>query len=229
MHQKWIEQMKATGLFFGLSDQEIIGLLPCFKANEVSYGKGDVMFQAGDSQSAIGIVVEGEVHIQKEDYAGNRLLINIVTAGNMFGEVSAFANTGRWANTVIAGLDSTIVFIQIEHISKPCSNICQAHRFLIENMLKIVAQKALIMNSRINYLKLKGMREKLATFLLEQSFRSGKHTFDIQMNRESLADFLNVSRPSMSRELGRLRNEGVIDFYKSSFVIKNIKALQKMI
>ena len=53
-------------------------------------------------------------------------------------------------------------------------------------------------------------------------------TVDV-MNREALADYLNVSRPSMSRELGRMKDEGVIDFYRSSFVVKDVEALKLMI
>jgi CRP-like cAMP-binding protein len=86
----------------------------------------------------------------------------------------------------------------------------------------------MIMNSRIGYLKVKSMREKLAAFLFEQHQRTGNRTFMIPMNREQLADYLNVSRPSMSRELGRIRDEGVIDFYRSSFTIKNLDALRQM-
>jgi CRP-like cAMP-binding protein len=65
--------------------------------------------------------------------------------------------------------------------------------------------------------------------LLQQIANSGRSTFDLQMNREALADYLNVSRPSMSRELGRMKDEGVIDFYRSSFVVKDVEALKLMI
>ncbi|NLW11404.1 MAG: Crp/Fnr family transcriptional regulator [Clostridiaceae bacterium] len=229
MFEQYLPQFKQTGLFNSLQDEDIIGMMPCFSASETKCIKGDILFQAGDRQTTIGIVVRGEIHIQKEDYAGNRFLVNVLSPGDMFGEVSAFANIDRWANTVLAGDDSSVVFIRVERISKPCCRVCASHQVLIENMLKIVARKALHMNSRINYLKLRGMREKLANFLMEQSLKNGRTTFDLPMNREALADFLNVSRPSMSRELGRMRDEGIIDFYRSSFVIKNVEALKQMI
>jgi len=92
----------------------------------------------------------------------------------------------------------------------------------------LLPAKPLIMNNRISYLKVKSMREKLAAFLYEQHQMTGNRTFMIPMNREQLADYLNVSRPSMSRELGRIRDEGVIDFYRSSFTIKDIEALRRM-
>jgi CRP-like cAMP-binding protein len=76
---------------------------------------------------------------------------------------------------------------------------------------------------------MKGMREKLASYLLEQSEINSNMTFDLPINREALADYLNVSRPSMSRELGRMRDEGVIDFYRSSFIIRDPEAVRAML
>lgn len=229
MFEQWLPVMKQCGLFRGLSDEEILSLMPCFGANESAYARGDVLFQAGDPQQTVGLVLTGEIHVQKEDYAGNRFLINVLQKGDLFGEVSAFANLGQWANTVLAGSESRVLFMRVDRISKPCCRVCQAHQLLTENMLYLVANKALVMNSRINYLKMKGMREKLASFLLEQSAKMNNLTFNLSINREALADYLNVSRPSMSRELGRMKEEGILDFYRSSFIIRDIQALRRMI
>jgi CRP-like cAMP-binding protein len=69
------------------------------------------------------------------------------------------------------------------------------------------------------------MREKLCRYLVEQSRASGSTMFTMDMNRNELADFLNVSRPSMSRELGRMRDEGLIDFYRGSVRILSLEQL----
>lgn len=228
MYTLWLPALKACGLFTGFSDAEIMVLLSCFTVTSRKYRKGDVVCTAGRPQEHIGIVLAGEIHVQKEDYHGNRLIIGHFGPGEMFGEVSAFARTGQWPNMVLAGHDSTVLFMPYARIGSPCKKLCSAHPLLINNMLGIVAHKALIMNSRINYLKIKSMREKLATFLYEQYQRTGNRTFDISLNRDELADFLNVSRPSMSRELGRIRDLGLIDFYRSSFTIKDLEALRQL-
>ena len=156
------------------------------------------------------------------------LIIGRFGAGEIFGEVSAFAKTGHWPNMVLASTESTVLFLPYARIGSPCEKLCSAHHLLINNMLGLVARKALIMNSRINYLKIKSMREKLATFLYEQYQQTGNRTFNIPLNRDELADFLNVSRPSMSRELGRIRDLGLIDFFRSSFTIKDLEALRQL-
>ena len=228
MDQKWLPVLFRCGMFEGMTELDILDLMPCFQPVIKSYAKDDIICRVGDPQDSIGIVLDGEITVQKEDYAGNRLIIGNFGPAEIFGEVAAFARVGFWPNVVVANTRCQIFFFPIERYTKPCSKICNAHQLLIENMLRIVARKAMIMNNRISYLKVKSMREKLAAFLIEQHQLTGNRTFMIPMNREQLADFLNVSRPSMSRELGRIRDEGVIDFYRSSFTIKDVEALRHM-
>lgn len=220
--------LRACDLFTGLTDEQIIGLMPCFQVRIRKYRKGETIALAGEHQDVFGIVLDGEVLVQKEDYAGNRLIIGIFTTSEIFGEVSVYAGATRWPNTVLANTACTAMFLPHILISQPCCNVCSSHQTLIRNMLGIVARKALNMNGRIGYLKLRGMREKLAAYLYEQHIQHGSRNFMLPMNREQLADYLNVSRPSMSRELGRMRDEGVIDFYKASFTIKDIDGLRRM-
>jgi CRP-like cAMP-binding protein len=228
MDESWLPVLKTSGIFHGLQDADIRDLMPCFGTVSRQYNKGDIICQTGEPQEHIGVVLAGEIHVQKEDYAGNRLIIGIFGPGEVFGEVSAFAGLGAWPNMVLANSRCSVLFLPVAKISRPCSQSCNAHQLLIENMLNLVARKALVMNNRIGYLKIKSMREKLAAYLFEQYQRSGNRTFMLPMNREELADYLNVSRPSMSRELGKIRDEGVIDFFRSSFTIKDIQALRQM-
>lgn len=228
MIQKWLSLLLRCGIFEGMTETDIMDLMPCFTPVIKSFAKDDILIRVGDPQDSIGIVLEGEIIVQKEDYSGNRLIIGNLGPSDIFGEVAAFARMGFWPNTVVANTKGQVLFFPIEKFAKPCCKLCNAHNLLIENMLRIVARKAMMMNNRIAYLKVKSMREKLAAFLYEQYQITGNRTFMIPMNREQLADYLNVSRPSMSRELGRIRDEGVIDFYRSSFTIKNIEALRQM-
>lgn len=226
MLTKFLPVLAQCPLFKGLDAAGIKNLLPCFQPKVVKCHKGDLIRQAGEAQDSIGIVLAGEIQVLNEDYAGNRLIIGVFGPGELFGEVAAFAGTGRWPNTVMASQPAQILFIPISKISQPCCKVCDFHQQLIRNMLSIVAVKALNMNSRINYLKMRGMREKLSAYLFEQYRLTGSRNFLLPVNRDQLADFLNVSRPSMSRELGRMKAEGIIDFYKSAVTLKNLGALR---
>jgi CRP-like cAMP-binding protein len=226
MFQEWMSVIGRARLFRSLSPEQLSVLLPCFQATVRFFARGEILAQAGQPQTRIGLVLSGEVMIQKEDYLGDRLIIGVFGSGELFGEVAAYAGGGEWPNTVIANADSQILLIPYDKISRPCCRVCDAHQILTRNMLHIVAAKAMMMNQRIAFLKRRGMREKLADFLFEQARVFGNKTFHISMNREEMADYLNVSRPSMSRELCRMKDEGLIDFYKSSFTIRDITQLR---
>lgn len=227
MNESWLPSLLKCQLFAGFDAEATKSLLPCFNAESQKFDKGDILKQAGEPQQTIGIVIEGEVQVLKEDFAGNRLIIGIFGPGEIFGEVAAFAGLNRWPNTVVASTCGTVLYIPFGKITQPCCRVCDAHQRMIRNMLGIVAGKAMIMNNRIGFLKMKGMREKLTAFLDDQYRQSGNRTFLVPMNRDDLADFLNVSRPSMSRELGRMREEGLIDYFRSSFTILDIEALRR--
>ena len=94
-------------------------------------------------------------------------------------------------------------------------------------MLKIISEKALMLNRKVEYLALISVRQKIATYLLEQYKITKSKTFLLPLNRQELAEFLNVSRPSLSREMCRMRDEGIIDFHMSTIKILDLDVLKE--
>ena len=114
---------------------------------------------------------------------------------------------------------STVLFISPDKIVGRCANACSFHRQLTVNMLKLLSDKAMKLNKKVEYMSIRGMREKLCTFFWEQYKKQQSNIIHLPMKRNEMADFLNVSRPSMSREMSRMREEGLIDFYLSTVKI----------
>ena len=123
--------------------------------------------------------------------------------------------------TVIVKEDAKVLFIPYEKIIKSCGNSCIFHISLIQNMMLVLGEKNVNLNRKLELLTLKGMREKIASYLLNESNERGSKMFQIMLNRTELADYLNVSRTSMCRELARMKEEGLIDFYGNSFKLLN--------
>jgi CRP-like cAMP-binding protein len=92
--------------------------------------------------------------------------------------------------------------------------------------MKVISDKSLMLNKKVEYLSIKSIRGKICTYLLEQSEITKGNNIILPLKRNELADFLNVSRPSMSREMCQMRDEGIIDFHLSTFRIKDIDALK---
>ena len=120
-----------------------------------------------------------------------------------------------------------IGFMTPDRIVGSCPNMCVGHRTMIRNMLGIVSEKAVEQSCNIRYLAMKSIREKVCAYLLDQYAQATQIAFALPFNRDELAEYLSVSRPSLSRELGHMRAEGLIDFHRSEFVIRNEAALRQ--
>ncbi|MGI6778915.1 MAG: Crp/Fnr family transcriptional regulator [Acetivibrionales bacterium] len=228
MYGKWISILSKTELFSNITSKDLDTLFSCLMPKVHSFKRNECIAVAGEKFEAMGIVLSGSAAVTKENTAGNRIIITILKPGDMFGEMAAFSGSGLWPATVYAQENCTVVFLSPQKIVGFCEKACINHRLLIMNMLRIVTNKALMLNRKVEYLSIKSMRSKISTYLLEQYNKTGKATFVLPLKRHELADFLNVSRPSMSREMGRMREEGIIDFHMSSVRLNDIEALKNM-
>ena len=204
-------------------------MLECLKPRIQRCKQREIVALYGTPFQGIGIVASGSVALTKETYSGNRIILDILNAGAIFGEMVAFSDNKVWPVTVIAQDDSSLLFLPPDKILETCSNVCASHSTLIMNMLKILSNRALMLNKKIEYLSAKSIRSRVTNYLLDICRISGDTTFTIPMKRHELADYLNMPRPSLSREMGLMHKEGIIEFDGSSIKIKNILMLEKSI
>ena len=228
MENALVRELENTALFQGIAADDLRALLACFNPLVRHLQKGEIAVTAGDPLQGIGLVVRGEIEILHENAAGSKSLLTIIAQGSTFGEIAAFAGQTVWPSTVTARTDSVLLFVPPERFLGSCPRACGFHKTLIQNMLKILSERAIRLHRKVEYLEIKGIRQKLCTYLLEQRKNNSADTFILPMNKSELADYLSVSRPSMSRELGLLRDEGVLDFYLSSFRLLDVDAIQKI-
>ena len=228
MYKKWIDILLTCPLFQGIEHEELNSMLICLKPKVEKYKKNEFIKIAGDKYEGLGIMLSGSAAITKENSIGDRVIITIVSSGDMFGEMAAFSGQSQWPATVIAQEVCQVMFLSSDIILGECSKLCKSHRLLIMNMLKVVSNKALLLSKKLDYLSIKSIRGRISSLLMDHYDKIGTSSFMMSLNRNELADFLNVSRPALSREMCKLRDEGILDFYKSSVVIKNIEALKSM-
>ncbi len=224
--EEYLNILKRNKLFEGVDLAELKSMLDCLDCRFRQYGRNEYIALAGEKFDSVGIIVKGNASVIKEDLDGNRIIMTMLKPGDMFGEMAAFSNKPVWPASVHSQEKCTVCFIPAARIVSACKNACCWHTILIQNLLRTVSEKALLLNRKVEYLSIKSMRGRISAFLLEQYKKTGKMTLTISMNRNQLADFLNVSRSSMSREMCRMKEEGIIDFHKSTFRIFDIKALR---
>ena len=228
MKKEYIHELQTSALFAGMMPEDLRSLIACIQPVIRSVQKGGIVFTAGEPLVSIGLILKGEVEITHENAAGGKSLISWIGQGSTFGEVAAFAGQTVWPSTVAARKDSLLMFFPPQRFLGHCPRACAFHKTLIQNMLKILSEKALRLNRKVGYLEMKGIRQKLCNYLLEQRELHGTDAFILPINKSELADYLNISRPSMSRELGLMRKEGVLDFYLSSFRLLDVDAIGKI-
>ncbi len=229
MYQEWIDILDSCVLFNGIGNESLNIMLDCLKPRICRCKQREIIVVYGQSFQGIGIIASGRVALTKETYSGNRIIMGILDAGDIFGETAAFSDSKVWPMTVIAQEDGILLFLPPDKITGTCTNICASHSILIMNMLKILSNRASMLDKKIEHISAKNIRGKISSYLLDIYHKQNTNTLTIPMKRHELADYLNIPRPSLSREMALMRNAGIIEFDGSFINIKNIFALEKSI
>lgn len=215
-------------LFHRIPANELDSMIHCLQPTVLTYKKNSYITIGGEPFIGLGILLTGEAAVIKENAVGNRNVLTILKTGNLFGEIIAFSNQHNWPASVFAQTTCSVIFLSSDKITGNCGNACASHTQLIKNMLSILSEKALLLNRKVEYLTINSMRGKISTYLLEQYKLTSKDVFTLSLSRNDLADFLNVSRTALSREMGRMRDEGLIEFHRASIKIHDLQTLKKM-
>ena len=215
-----LESLKKVSLFCDIETAEIKSLLTCLSAKTGYFKAKEAIFLAGDKAEFVGIVLSGQVQIVKEDFYGNKNIVASVETGQLFGEAFACADIKTMPVSVFAVEDCEIMLIDYRRIITTCPHNCSFHSKLIYNMLRIVANKNIMLSQKIEFISKRTTKEKLLAYLSSEAKKAGNKSFTIPYNRQELADYLSVDRSAMSAELCKLRDKGILEFDKNKFILK---------
>lgn len=218
--EKYIGILKRTQLFSGVSESEISAMLNCLQAKMLTFRKGEYIFKQGEHLDQIMVLVEGKLLIQRDDFWGNRSIVNVIRIGEMFGEAYLAPESGSLLNDVIAEEDSTIFFFDVQKILTVCPSACRFHSMIIQNLFFAISEKNRKLIQKIGHMSNRTTRTKLLSYLSEEAAKQNRSHFTIPFNRQQLADFLCVDRSAMSNELCKMRDEGLIEFDKNEFTLR---------
>ena len=218
--KKYINTLKLSRLFGGIKENEIEEVLLLLSATKKEFGKNEYIFRAGERVTSVALLLDGSVHIQREDYWGNLSILNKIFRGEVFGEAYALPGSGAILNNAVATEISTVLFLDFNRIFDVNPSEYVFSQKLIQNFFELLAEKNRVLAQKLAHMSQRTTREKLLSYLSEQSIKSGSSSFDIPFNRQQLADFLSVDRSAMSNELCRMRDDGLICFNKNRFTLK---------
>ena len=118
--EEYLPVLQNTALFAGLSAPQLLEALACLGAQKRSYGKGEAIFHAGQRISCMGVLLCGQVHIQREDHWGNRSLLAEIGPGELFGEAYAVGEEPM-CNDAVACRESVALLLDTGRLLAPCA------------------------------------------------------------------------------------------------------------
>ena len=212
--------IRSSTLFSGISAEELTAMLSCLDTKTESFLKDAFLLRAGDTAESIGLVLSGNVLIVQEDIWGNRNILSKAGPGQTFAAAYACAPGSVLNVSALAETPVTAMFLNVKRVLNVCPSACAHHSRIIRNLLGELAEKNLRFGEKLTHMGQRTTRAKLMSYFSAEAQRLGTYEFDIPFSRQKLADYLAVERSGLSQELGKMRDEGLLSFRKSHFVLK---------
>ena len=220
--KKYIEKLLKCVLFKDIKEEDIINLLEKTSYKVVNYNKDELIAIEGEDCHSLGIILKGKVEIQKIFPSGQVLTINNFKEGNIFGESLVFSNKHTYPATITAIEYTEIMFIEKNDII----NLSMLNSKVLTNFVSVLSNRILMLNNRITNLSQDTIRKKISNFLLFEYQKQNSTYLTIPLTRKKMAELLNVPRPSLSRELINMKDEGIICFDKNIIKILRMDLLE---
>ncbi len=182
------------------------------------FEKGETVFHAGDITQDIGIVLSGRVMIENTDVRGRSTILSHIEVGQAFAESYALCGVPMMVDAVCAQ-ETEILFLRVSAALRQENQHADWYLPLTQALLRMAAGKNLALSERIFCTSPKAVRARILTYLSAQATRRGALSFSVPFNRQQMADYLNVDRSALSRELCRMRDEGLLTFNKNQFTL----------
>lgn len=214
-----VEILKDTVLFHGMDKDEIQKSLSAFHAHERSYRKNDYILHAGSVIDTLCLVISGNVTIESNDIWGNRTILSKVGPSQFFAETYAMLPNEPLQVDVRANENCRILFLGVGSLSAFQSNSKTWEAKIIRNILMISLHKNLHLSERSFHTSPKTIRERVMAYLNSVALRTGSNEFDIPFDRQQFADYLNLERTALSKELSKMQHDGIIQTRKNHFVL----------
>ncbi len=206
-------------LFRGISAQALEEMAEALRMHEERYRKDELILRAGTLTQSLGIVLAGSVTIESNDAWGTRTILGFAGKGEAFAETYALLPKEPLLVDVRSHESCCILFIRISLLA----HYAEAQKLwatqLSQNLLMNAAKKNLMLSRRSFLIASKSVREKVMAYLNAESIKHKANMFEIPFNRQQLADYLNVERTALSKELSRMQADGYISYRKNRFTI----------
>ena len=202
--------MIRSPLLEGVSPQEYQTMHACLGVYEQSFRPDDVIYDFGDGRRMLGIVSQGSAVVERIDREGGRAILEHLGPGGVFGEMMMFKAAGDDSVVVRAAAPTRVSFLRSEAVMRRCEHACACHSRMVENLFRLVTEKAMSLSERVEVLSRRSIREKLLRYFQLQAAKGRDRSFQLPFSLSALADYISADRSAMMRELKKMREEMLV-------------------
>ncbi len=222
--KNYLNILKLTSIFQDFSTEELLGL---FKRNQYKisqYKKGNIIHFEKEICTSWDFILKGEVLVQKIDEKGNVLTVTEFRVGDNFGDNLLFSKYPHYPMSIIAKSDTDIL-----HINKNLVlDLCKSNENFLIQFLTCVSNKTIILTNKIKSISMKSIRESIIEFLNYEYYLQKNKKIYLHMTKKELAERLGIQRTSLSRELNKMKKEGLVDYDAKSITIHDFNIIRKL-
>ena len=203
--------MIRSPLLEGVSPQEYQTMHACLGVYEQSFRPDDVIYDFGDGRRMLGIVSQGSAVVERIDREGGRAILEHLGPGGVFGEMMMFKAAGDDSVVVRAAAPTRVSFLRSEAVMRRCEHACACHSRMVENLFRLVTEKATSLSERVEVLSRRSIREKLLRYFQLQAAKGHGPSFQLPFSLSALADYISADRSAMMRELKKMKDEHLVE------------------
>ena len=214
-----MDKYRDIPLFLGIPEHRIIPLLQEIGAYGRGYNRGETIISAGETVGSIGVILSGCMHMLKYDVWGRKTLLAYMSRGDLFGESFAVRQEKSSYTFFEAAADTEVVFIRLENMIHDCCGDEEHHR-LLSNLFDCMGKKNFQLMEKIEIMTRPTLREKIMAYISMIAQSQKSRYIQLPLSRTEMAEFIGANRSAMTRELARMKEDGIIDFDGNVFTIR---------
>ncbi len=226
---KFFKQIKKNPLFNGLTDKEIETLFDCLAARVEKKSPRDIILRPNEEIDEICVILEGNLVEFTVRPSGDRVVVSSKVDGDMFGLPYCFATDNKSETFITAATEACLLYVDGASVKELGDADCPCKNKFIANLIRYLCDGYRDLKCNNDFITIKGMRKKIAKFVYEKYVEQGTREVRLGVDRNGMAKYLNVSRPSMSREMINMREQGLFEFRKDLVTIKDPEGLRKIV
>lgn len=208
-------------LFYNISTNQFEELIDFLHGFIKTFRKNEVIVHLEEPFRYAGIVLSGKVEVSYTNHQFDKLNVNHFTTSSLFGEALALKKITYSPIQIQAVCDSTILFLDLNHLflsAERCCSLCTFQHQLLLNLMERIVNQNLFSNLKLRILSQKTLRDKILVYL--HSIQPDKDNNRIvPFSKTALSEFLGVNRSALSRELGRMQDEGILIINGNTYTI----------